>query len=254
MEEKSIDISRGKMTYLVCGNGPPLVFLHGGLSSARGYIPFIELLGKSFRVIAPTHPGHGDSFALPKKWELDDFGSSYHDFFETLNLGPVPVVGHSFGGTIGFLLASRRDASSLIVMDSLGLPISLSMKKYVQALTHEGKAMLAGIKKRKQFTDMLSSSSTILYSSMKHPENASWLHSYGPNLDMRDILTSLTCHVDLLWGEDDAIVPVAIGYEMHRMLRDSTLTIFPDKGHTYMVTDPEFACSEILLRCRTIAR
>ena len=245
MEEKSIEIPQGKMTYLEDGSGPPLVFLHGGLATARAYIPLIELLGRSFRVIAPTHPGHGDSFILPKEWKFEDFGTAYHIFFEALQLTHFSVVGHSLGGAVGFLLASQGYASSLVVMDSIGLPIAFSTKNYLQTLMREGKAMLAGIKERQQFTKMLSSSGTLLYSGIKHPENVSWLRSHGPILDLHELLVSLTCHVDLLWGEDDAIVPVSVGYEMHRLLRDSTLTIFPHKGHTYMVTDPEFTYQEL---------
>lgn len=244
-----MEIPQGTMTYLVDGNGPALVFLHGGLAAARAYIPLLELLGRSFRVIAPTHPGHGDSFALPKGWTFEDFGTAYQDFFAALKLGSIPVVGHSFGGAVGFLLASQGYVSSLVAMDSLGLPIAFSTKNYVETLLREGKTMFEGIKKHQQLTEMFSSTGVLLYSGIKHPENVSWLHAHGPTLDLRDRLIAVPCHVDLLWGEDDAIVPVSVGHDMHNMLRDSTLTVFPHKGHTYAVTDPEFTYQKILSCC-----
>ena len=44
----------------VCGSGEPLLYLHGA-GGLVGIDPFLELLGKDFKVIAPHLPGYGES-------------------------------------------------------------------------------------------------------------------------------------------------------------------------------------------------
>ncbi len=246
MEEKRIVLSSGSITYLQHGNGPTLLFLHGGFATPRGYTPLIERLGQNYTVIAPTHPGHGDSFVIPSGWTLTDFGVLYKEFFEALHLSPMTIVSHSFGGAIGFLLASYGLATKLIAFDSVGLPIPLSPEQYVRALTGEAKSTLVEIKKLKQFNEMVSSASTVLYTTIKHPENHFWLLQNCSTMDLTSLLKTITIPVVLFWGEDDAIVPVSVGKKLQACLAHATLTIFPGKGHAYIATNPEFSYQEIM--------
>ena len=60
---KSIQSVRdGKFSVEVhtCGSGEPLLYLHGA-GGLLGIDPFLEELGKNFKVIAPHLPGFGES-------------------------------------------------------------------------------------------------------------------------------------------------------------------------------------------------
>ncbi|HUN40485.1 MAG TPA: alpha/beta hydrolase [Acetobacteraceae bacterium] len=87
------------------GRGPPLLFLHG----AGGFRPedaFVSLLGKHRRVIAPSHPGFGES-TLPDWMDRpDDIALLYLELLASLGEGPFDLIGCSLGGWIGAELAS----------------------------------------------------------------------------------------------------------------------------------------------------
>jgi len=240
MEERRIALSRGTLVYLEHGIGPTLLFLHGGVATPRAYIPLIELLGQQFRVIAPTHPGHGDSFKLSRGWKLEDFVATYHEFFDTLALPPIPIVSHSFGGTIAYLLAHAGYATKLYSFAPTGLPFILTPRAYLAAKKKEAKELLAYVNDRERVAEALSGAETLLYTAVHHPENIPWIAKRVPTIDLSRELSALTIPVSLFWGEDDGIVPLSVGEQMHTLIAGSTLTVFPGKGHTYPVTDPEF--------------
>ena len=63
------------------GSGPPLLFLHSG----QGFVPdqpFVGMLAKRNRLIAPSHPGFGKS-SLPD-W-LDSVDDIAHVYLELMD-------------------------------------------------------------------------------------------------------------------------------------------------------------------------
>lgn len=100
-----VDVRGLKTAYRRKGNGVPVVYLHGaGLT--RRWLPFHEELSKSVDLIAPEHPGYGDT---PFPSWLDNFADvviHYAEFLDNLGLGKVHLVGHSFGGWIAAEIAA----------------------------------------------------------------------------------------------------------------------------------------------------
>jgi pimeloyl-ACP methyl ester carboxylesterase len=88
------------------GSGSPLLYLHGGSGIAID-LPFLELLGRDQRLIAPSHPGFGKS-SLPD-WldSIDDIAHIYLELMDRLDLARADVVGFSIGGWIAADLASK---------------------------------------------------------------------------------------------------------------------------------------------------
>ncbi len=88
------------------GRGMPLLYLHGGAGIAVD-LPFLELLGRDRRLIAPSHPGFGKS-SLPD-WldSIDDIVHVYLELMDRLDLTRTDVVGFSIGGWIAADLASK---------------------------------------------------------------------------------------------------------------------------------------------------
>ncbi|MFE3838794.1 alpha/beta fold hydrolase [Pseudogemmobacter sonorensis] len=81
------------------------MYLHGaGLT--RRWLPFHEALSQSVDLIAPEHPGYGDT-PFPE-W-LDGFADvviHYASLLDQLELEKVHLVGHSFGGWIAAEIAA----------------------------------------------------------------------------------------------------------------------------------------------------
>jgi pimeloyl-ACP methyl ester carboxylesterase len=101
-ELKSIFINGDSIHYIDTGKGDPVVFVHGLLSDYRIWWFQIDAFAKNHRVIA-----YSRRFAYPNKQTINDSedltvisqSKDLSEFLKALNLGPVHLVGHSFGAT-----------------------------------------------------------------------------------------------------------------------------------------------------------
>jgi pimeloyl-ACP methyl ester carboxylesterase len=246
MQEKRVAVSRGSLVYLEHGHGEQVAFFHGGLATPRAYIPLLELLGNHFHIIAPTHPGHGDSFRLPNVWSLDDFLHTYMEFFKKLRSEPAILIGHSFGGLLALLLAAAGIGKRAVLFSPTGLPFQPTAKAYLAAKQREISELLAYAKDSTRVKQTLSAAGTLLYTATRHPENIPWLTRRLPLLDISKRLHDVRIPVVLLWGEDDGIVPVSTGRLMQLLLPKAELRVLPGKGHTYPVTDVQFSYQQLM--------
>src|SRR6516164_2112102 len=101
-----ISIAGVELEMLERGHGAPLLYLHGGAGFALD-APFIDLLARERRIIAPSHPGFGRS-SLPD-WldSVDDIAHVYLELMDRLGLKRTDVVGLSIGGWIAAELATK---------------------------------------------------------------------------------------------------------------------------------------------------
>jgi pimeloyl-ACP methyl ester carboxylesterase len=246
MEEKRVDVAHGTITYLSHGQGPLLVFLHGVSVTPRVYIPLFELLGEHYTIFAPTHPGHGDSFRLPRSWTIEDFVATYCELFAVLNLEPTVIVGHSFGGLLALLLGAAGIGNSVVAFDPAGMPFTLTPKAYLAAKKKEAKDLLSYANDRDRVKKTLSAAGELFYTAIKRFDDLRLLLPRISNTDICEEVKNLSIPVTLCWGEDDGIVPLSVGEGLAKMITQATLIVFPNKGHTYPVTDPEFTYQELM--------
>jgi pimeloyl-ACP methyl ester carboxylesterase len=85
------------------GQGPPVVYLHGG-GSYHGFEWARDWLDR-FRVILPYHPGYGESADDPDASSIDDLVVHYSRLFDLLGLQRLRLVGASLGGWLAAQLA-----------------------------------------------------------------------------------------------------------------------------------------------------
>jgi pimeloyl-ACP methyl ester carboxylesterase len=103
-EADTIDVSGLEVAYRRKGTGPTTLFLHGA-GMTRMWLPVYERLSGGVDLVAPEHPGFGDT-AMPDWLEgFDDLVLHYRDVLDTLELDRVHLVGFSLGGWIAANLA-----------------------------------------------------------------------------------------------------------------------------------------------------
>jgi pimeloyl-ACP methyl ester carboxylesterase len=106
------------------GRGRPLLFLHPGIGLDRN-APVIDKLAEHARVIAPSHPGFGNSEQPKSFTTVDDLAYFYLDLMEELDLKDTVVVGVSFGAWIAAEIAIKSTVrlSHLVLANAVGIKV-----------------------------------------------------------------------------------------------------------------------------------
>lgn len=98
------------MHYVRAGQGPPLVLLHGWGSTWYMWRRLIAPLAERFTVIAPDLRGLGDSSKELGGYDKLNVARDVHALVEELELGPIHLVGHDWGGPVAYLYAAGLKA------------------------------------------------------------------------------------------------------------------------------------------------
>ena len=100
----------GDVTVAYCemGDGPPIVCLPGWSQASEQFIPLMEELASSHRTIALDHRGWGESDAPPQGYGIYDLADDAQSVISAMEIKRYLVVGHSMGGKVAHIVASRR--------------------------------------------------------------------------------------------------------------------------------------------------
>jgi pimeloyl-ACP methyl ester carboxylesterase len=132
------EINETSLHYIECGEGEPVVLVHGSLGDYRSWYSQMESLSQGYRVISYSRRYH-----YPNPWpeNASDFTVNIHAedlavFIQSLDLGKVHLVGHSYGAFTSLLVA--RDYPELVRSLTLGEPPVMSLL----ASTSHGESVL----------------------------------------------------------------------------------------------------------------
>ncbi|HJU16713.1 MAG TPA: alpha/beta hydrolase [Stellaceae bacterium] len=233
------------------GEGPPLLFLHGGDYVAQNR-PFLERLGRRRRVIAPRHPGFGPSPRPDGFRTIHDLAYLYLDLLDQQDLREVVLVGSSFGGWIALELAIRSHArlGRLVLIDSLGVKFGGREERDITDIYALPEAEL----RRRTFFDpapvvpdytkldddaaaavVNDRQATAFYGwrpYMHDPGLLQWLH--------RVRVPSL-----VLWGDHDGIVVPDYGRRLAAALPEARFEVIADAGHYPQIERPDAVAAAI---------
>lgn len=100
------EVNELTLHYVMGGEGPPLVLLHGWPFTSYSFRQLMPSLGRHFTVIAPDLRGFGDSDKpssadMTKPQMADDIIK----LIDRLGLGNFSLVGHDWGGVVAYELA-----------------------------------------------------------------------------------------------------------------------------------------------------
>jgi pimeloyl-ACP methyl ester carboxylesterase len=236
---------------VTAGEGPPLLFLHGGDYFLQNR-PFLERLGRRWRVLAPRHPGFGHSPRPDGFRTIHDLAYLYLDLIDQEDLREVVLVGSSFGGWIALELAVRSLAHirRLVLIDSLGVKFGGREERDIADLYALPEEEL----RRRTFSDPAAVApdysrlgdeeveavvrdrwATALYGwrpYMHDPALLQWLH--------RVRVPSL-----VLWGEDDGIVTPEYGRRLAAALPEARFEPIANTGHYPQIERPDSVADAI---------
>jgi len=227
------------------GSGPPLLFLHSG----QGFVPdqpFVGMLAKRNRLIAPSHPGFGKS-SLPD-WldSVDDIAHVYLELMDRLDLRSAKVMGASIGGWIAADLASkapeRVERLVLVAPEGVktGSPLKLdipdifamSQDQMMTALFHDP------AKGRVDFSKLSQEQLTILARNRETTALLVW-EPYMHNPKLKHRLHRLAMPVLFMRGESDGLVSAEYLAKYAKLVPHARIETIAAAGHSPQVEQPE---------------
>lgn len=122
-EIKTVFVNGDSLHYIDIGKGEPVIFVHGTLDDYRLWYMQMDTFAKTHRAIA-----YSRRYAYPNKQvnnDSADYSPVIHakdlaEFIRSLNLGPVHLVGHSYGAYTALL--ATMEHPELVKTVTLGEP------------------------------------------------------------------------------------------------------------------------------------
>jgi pimeloyl-ACP methyl ester carboxylesterase len=262
--EHELTLHGHRVRYLMAGEGPPVVLIHGITSTADTWAPAMAGLCREHTVIAPDLLGHGASAKPRGDYSLGAFASGVRDLLAALGHDRVTVVGHSLGGGVAMQFAyqfpERTERLVLVSSGGLGREVNLLLRaaalpgaelvlpllvpKWLGSAV--GKVGWAGsrlgLRTRLDLAEMLRGFLSLNDAGAR----AAFLHTLravidpgGQRVSGHDRLyLAANLPTLLVWGERDPIIPVAHGHAAHASMPGSRLEVFDASGHFPHLDDP----------------
>ena len=263
-----------RIRHKVVGEGPPLVLIHGLMTSSYSWRYVLAPLAKHYRIFAPDLLGSGASDKpLDHRYSVANQARFVAAYVRTVAEMPVYLVGNSLGGLYGLaaLLDDASIARRFVMMHSPGYPLTrtrLSSALFRTPLLGAGARSLVArvahryperfIAKNVHYArkDMMSREEAIEYGRIFDtvPHARVFAKILDESLSAKehaDVIARLRrgppkLPVLLLWARHDVMVPPAFGPKYHADLPGSKLVWFEDASHFMHVDAPEAVVKELV--------
>lgn len=248
--ENNITIDNVSLCYEETGNplGQPVLIMHGWGCNHTTVKSLASVLEDDYRVISVDLPGHGKSEEPSEIWGSEDFADIIEKLIKLLDLKHPSIIGHSFGGRIGIVVASRNDIEKLILVDSAGIVPRRSLKYYFKVYSfklmknilftiygkEKGGKKVEKLRGKKGSADYRNSSPVMR-----------GVMSKCVNEDLKPLMPKINCPTLLIWGDEDTATPLSDAKTMEKLIPDSGIVSFPGCGH-YSFLDNPFGTRRVL--------
>ncbi len=268
----------------VTGDGPPLVLVHGLMTSSYSFRYVLEPLGRRYRVFVPDLVGSGLSDKpLDFTYSVENVARFLAAYIRGVSREPVYLVGNSLGGLYSLRAlmdgdageSSSRLARRFVLMHSPGYPLVrtrlLSTIFQTPALGHAAAAIVARTAHRFPHAfvarnvhyarkDMMSLEECIEYGRLFETLDGARVFAkiLEESLDPAEhaaMIASLRaragegkplpCPIKVLYARKDVMVPPSFGPMFHADLPGSELVWVDDASHFLQVDAPERTVTEI---------
>jgi pimeloyl-ACP methyl ester carboxylesterase len=246
---RSADVQAGpyRLRYLEAGSGTPLVLVHGLASSAaQDWGRLIAPLARRFHVYAPDLPGFGRSerpatadYSIPMQVE------AVRAFMDAKGVRRARVAGISMGGWIVSRLAGEHPerVERLVVVDAAGmrpdgptipaealLPRDEEGVRRLVAVVRHNAPVPPSFVARDILALRLREEWIVRRALESMRDGGYWLDGTLARADMP---------VLVVWGKQDALIPVAYGERLEAEFPRAELVVLDGCGHVPMADCPE---------------
>lgn len=225
----------------VSGSGAPLILMHGWGCDHTTVRSIAATAALTNRVYNIDFPGFGKSPEPDEVWDIYRYTKLIEDFCRQQGLERPVLVGHSFGGRVAILMASRTPVSKVVLVDAAGIKPRRSLSYYYKVYSFKAAKALAGLVlgkegAQKRIDAMRAKRGSSDYAQATPKMRA--IMSKVVNQDLTDRLSLIKAPTLLIWGENDTATPVADARKMVKLIPDAGLVSFARCGHYSFLDNP----------------
>lgn len=247
-DTQGTETESARVFYECSGSGPAVMLLHGWGCNHTFWNPIAQVLSRSYTVYNFDLPGFGQSDEPMTAWGVNEYvemleafvaehcseadGCPESDASAGRPLPAVSLVGHSFGGRMSILYASRNPVTRIALVDAAGIRPKRTLGYYRRVYTYKFKRWLVlNIFRRpdlfEQWRAHQGSADYKAASVQMKP-----IFSKVVNQDLKEFLPAIQAPVLLFWGEKDTATPLSDAKVMVKMIPSKTrLVVIPGAGH-----------------------
>jgi pimeloyl-ACP methyl ester carboxylesterase len=273
-----VDIGSLRVHHMHGGRGSPVVFIHGlGSSGYMEWRYNLEPAAARHRVLAPDLPGYGRSEKPRARYAIPYFARFIARYMADRGLRSASLVGASLGGRIALEVALEepRLVRKLVLVNTLGLGtprVRMTQMAYgLVTLPRVGEAVMRFTRDALRWappnmirrvaaryaggsTDLEAAlDDTYLDDLREMYATDEFRNAYlatvrslispgaifgGPH-DVTGRLNELKVPVQLIWGANDPLFPLAHAARAHSLIERSKLAVIEGAGHTPESERPE---------------
>lgn len=258
------DIDGVRIHYQEKGTGTPLVLIHGYTSLTYSWKDVFEPLSKNFHVIAVDLKGFGFSSKPDGDYTRRAQAVLVAHLLEHLKIEKAWLCGNSMGGEVALnvALANPQRVAGLILIDSAGVEVpgkgtlapgyllipGIGRLLVALSLTSD-KLVREGLEKSFYDDSKVTAERVANYyrplktrGGQLAAQRARTQWSLFP---VEPILDKLNLPTLILWGAQDQLIPLAAGYKLHSLIKDSSLVVFDNCGHVPQEEMPARVIEEV---------
>ena len=237
----------------------PVLFVHGLGGQWQNWIQNMPRVALERRVVTLDLPGFGLSPMPSEPISIPFYARVVEELAQELGLGSVALVGNSMGGFVGanLVIDYPSRVERLMLVSAAGITTNNLFRAPAVTLGRAAAAVMVYTSARHRQTArrpmgrVMALSLVARYPArldadlaweamMKGAGKPGFNDALRANLvfDFRKRLPEIACPTLIVWGEDDAVLPVQDADEYERLLPDARKLVMRDTGHVPMLERP----------------
>ena len=221
----TINIRNININYIQYGSGSDVVLLHGWGQNIAMMKPIGDRLQKNHRITILDFPGFGESEEPKTALTVYDYCEILEELLKKLKVKKPVIMGHSFGGRIAIIYASRNEVEKVVLF---GSPcIRKEVKPNLKLRMLKSLKKIPGINKLEGFAKN--------HMGSRDYKNASEIMKKilvnVVNEDLSEYAKKINVPTLLIWGDRDTEAPVEDAKELEKIIPDAGLIVLPNSTH-----------------------
>ena len=225
----------------VSGEGEPIFLLHGWGCSNEIFKDIEAILSTSYRTYNFDFPGFGASGEPTTVWGVEEYTRMVEAFAKSNGIARPALMGHSFGGRVSIVYASRNEVSRIVLVDAAGIKPKRPFRYYRKVYTFKAMKWLCNTFLPKEKAQAIIDRRRAGAGSSDYNNASPMMRailSKVVNEDLKHLMPRIKAPTLLFWGNMDTATPLSDAKTMEKLIPDAGLVVAHGTGHFSFLESP----------------